>query len=34
VKLLSVCPEEGKEFRQGIAYLDDGTMVVVKDGKE
>ncbi|MBP1709357.1 MAG: conserved rane protein of unknown function [Deltaproteobacteria bacterium] len=26
--------KEGKEYGQGIAYLDDGTMVVVKDGKK
>ena len=25
--------KEGKERKQGIAYLDDGTMVVVEDGK-
>jgi uncharacterized protein YacL len=25
---------EGKEFGQGIGYLDDGTMVVVEDGKD
>ena len=25
--------KEGKEHGQGIAYLDDGTMVVIKDGK-
>lgn len=25
--------KEGKEQRQGIAYLDDGTMIVVEDGK-
>jgi len=25
--------KEGKEHGQGVAYLDDGTMVVVKDGK-
>ncbi|MCX8012163.1 MAG: TRAM domain-containing protein [Desulfobacterota bacterium] len=25
--------KEGKECGQGVAYLDDGTMVVVKDGK-
>ncbi|MBM3493032.1 MAG: TRAM domain-containing protein, partial [Armatimonadetes bacterium] len=24
---------EGKEVNQGIAYLDDGTMVVVEDGR-
>ncbi|MBR5996218.1 MAG: TRAM domain-containing protein [Eubacteriaceae bacterium] len=24
---------EGKEDRQGVAYLDDGTMIVVEDGK-
>jgi len=26
--------KEGKEAKQGIAYLDDGTMVVVEDGKK
>jgi uncharacterized protein YacL len=26
--------KEGKEANQGIAYLDDGTMVVVEDGKK
>ena len=25
--------KEGKEFNQGIAYLDDGTMVVVDNSK-
>ncbi len=25
--------KEGKEKKQGVAYLDDGTMVVVEDGK-
>lgn len=25
---------EGKEFNQGVAYLDDGTMVIVEDGKK
>ena len=25
--------KEGKEYNQGIAYLDDGTMVVVEGGK-
>ncbi len=25
--------QEGKEYRQGVGYLDDGTMVVVEDGK-
>ena len=25
---------EGKEDRQGVAYLDDGTMIVVEDGRE
>ncbi len=29
VKLL----KEGKEYHQGVAYLDDGTMVVVENGK-
>ena len=26
--------EEGKETGQGVGYLDDGTMVVVEDGKD
>jgi uncharacterized protein YacL len=26
--------KEGKEYRQGIGYLDDGTMVVVDEGKK
>jgi uncharacterized protein YacL len=26
--------KEGKEFNQGVAYLDDGTMVVVENGRE
>ncbi len=31
---INVCiVQEGKERKQGIAYLDDGTMVVVEDGK-
>ncbi|WP_419572369.1 TRAM domain-containing protein [Rheinheimera sp.] len=25
--------KEGKEYNQGVAYLDDGTMVVVDQGK-
>ncbi|MFR6483076.1 MAG: hypothetical protein ACLUPK_08580 [Veillonella sp.] len=25
--------KEGKEVHQGVAYLDDGTMIVVEDGK-
>jgi uncharacterized protein YacL len=25
--------QEGKEVGQGVGYLDDGTMVVVEDGK-
>ena len=25
--------KEGKEIHQGVAYLDDGTMIVVEDGK-
>ena len=25
---------EGKEFNQGVAYLDDGTMIIVEDGKK
>lgn len=26
--------KEGKEFNQGVAYLDDGTMVVVENGRK
>jgi uncharacterized protein YacL len=26
--------KDGKEQKQGVAYLDDGTMIVVEDGKE
>jgi uncharacterized protein YacL len=26
--------QEGKELAQGVAYLDDGTMVVVDNGKK
>lgn len=26
--------QEGREFGQGVAYLEDGTMVVVEDGRE
>ncbi|MFH2137639.1 MAG: PIN domain-containing protein [Candidatus Omnitrophota bacterium] len=26
--------KEGKEFNQGVAYLDDGTMVVVEEGRK
>jgi uncharacterized protein YacL len=26
--------QEGREAGQGIAYLDDGTMVVVEDGRD
>lgn len=26
--------KEGKEFNQGVAYLDDGTMVVVENGRQ
>jgi uncharacterized protein YacL len=25
--------QEGKEIGQGVGYLDDGTMVVVEDGR-
>ena len=25
--------QEGKEVGQGVAYLDDGTMIVVEDGR-
>jgi uncharacterized protein YacL len=26
--------QEGKELRQGVGYLDDGTMVVVENGQQ
>jgi uncharacterized protein YacL len=26
--------QEGKEYGQGVGYMDDGTMVVVENGKE
>ena len=26
--------KEGKESNQGVSYLDDGTMIVVEDGKK
>ncbi|MFZ3590880.1 PIN/TRAM domain-containing protein [Bacillus sp. DJP31] len=26
--------KDGKEYNQGVAYLDDGTMIVVEDGRE
>lgn len=26
--------KEGKEFHQGVSYLDDGTMIVVEDGRK
>jgi len=26
--------KEGKEYNQGVAYLDDGTMVVVENGED
>lgn len=26
--------QEGKEYNQGVGYLEDGTMVVIEDGKE
>ena len=26
--------QEGKEHNQGVGYLDDGTMVVIEDGKD
>ena len=26
--------KEGKEFGQGVAYLDDGTMIVVENGRK
>jgi len=26
--------KEGKEKQQGVGYLDDGTMIVVEDGRE
>jgi uncharacterized protein YacL len=26
--------QEGKEIGQGVGYLDDGTMVVIEDGRD
>ena len=26
--------QEGKEFNQGVGYLDDGTMIVVENGRQ
>ena len=26
--------KDGKEYHQGVAYLDDGTMIVVEEGRE
>lgn len=26
--------KEGKELNQGVAYLDDGTMIVIENGKK
>ena len=26
--------KDGKEASQGVAYLDDGTMIVIEDGKK
>ena len=26
--------KEGKEYGQGVAYLDDGTMIVIEDGRK
>ncbi len=26
--------KDGKEHNQGVAYLDDGTMIVVEDGRK
>lgn len=26
--------KEGKESNQGVSYLDDGTMIVVEDGRK
>ena len=26
--------KDGKEYNQGVAYLDDGTMIVVEDGRD
>ena len=32
--MLAQVVKEGKEQNQGIAYLDDGTMIVVEGGKK
>ena len=29
----ALSPKEGKENNQAVAYLDDGTMIVVEEGK-
>ncbi len=33
-KLMVQIIKHGKEYHQGIAYLNDGTMIVVDDGQE
>lgn len=33
-ELMTTIVKEGKEYNQGIAYLDDGTMIVVEGGKK
>ncbi len=33
-KLVVSVIKEGKEFNQGVAYLDDGTMIVVENGRK
>jgi len=32
--MLITIVKEGKENQQGVAYLDDGTMIVVENGKK
>ena len=34
MQILANSSEEGKESGQGVGYMDDGTMVVVENGKE
>ena len=33
-EMLITIVKEGKENQQGVAYLDDGTMIVVENGKK
>ena len=33
-EIMSLHPEKGKEYNQGVAYLDDGTMVVVNNARK